>query len=1664
MARSFISGLAWVVIPRERVKDGLRLSVWVSPRLEGAESRPAAESEAEKVLRQLFENWPRNLWTAGRGEDAFKVTFRDAKGAISHEVSAEFRGTDPVSDGHDWTKAWRRLFVGDGPFKSSRAAADGQLDLVHRVTPLAPDLTPEAFFSSPMARNRALAPASTVSYDAAALLAGLKQSERGILAELFGEAPSHGAKSRTLPGLGFPETWRTVSGRRGVASQGPGLRFAQAAADGLAERTNELGGLLANLKAAERGADAQTDVYEELVKTIAAALPQDPASAVVASHNDIMSGQAANEAARRFRNLARIGLYEQATAGGRWTAENVNALFSPALFQVSVDAAMESRDPGAKGKSALAAAVALQQAEHFFARTDHDAEAAVEALSAPRTDWRDHDFLKRLSIVQGYRGLLRPLGLVFDLVVRTPENLPEFGQVEVTPPTSLRPDWVVPMRTSYTLESGPVGRFRATARGTAPNAPKPKRPVFGEALLDHGLVSIGGSGFVLATEDHDQAARRISLSRDTVEDHAVAEVLFATPDDMRGPGTLDLGTEMTPGAAALLGGDERAAFQPAAAAVTAVKPKLSERRLFKFVEARVAALKAAGALPIFPQGYAIAKTFVQVKGKVIPVYVRPILKDGALGGVSLILGDEAYRAARRMWAPHARRSSGFSLLWCDHARYVTGLKQHEAEHEKALATDGWTVLDEEDLVAGFAPEVRVMWQGRGSVPTVYSSWCALCLRNEEYRLIPGQPHLATKVIAPLSSAVFQALDAAPGLREVVKEDMVAPALFSWSGGLISVPPDFDLLRAPEDRGLQKAGDWVRFSAPDGSAPPLHYSLPDALGRWPTYQFRLRARHRGEGYLDEGWSAMSDGGVVTSGRLLRHEPLAPPRVLMSHATAQQVRDRAPRNAPPDSAAAESEETWDQRSPNTMVIREGQPVDVRHLAPHNVPLDFCTRYPVFEGAPSLRAVGSFFEARVNPATGEFPRLGDLGVEGALLPRAEQQGGGPPVFVRGRKEDRIDTPYFIDPAARSMAFEVRDELEPGELIRPDRRRVVLAPLYEGDAPDWPRARMVRLELRPSRNATIGIEWRGGDRVVVVSLPPGRTARLRVSTSPCRSLEDLSAVEQFAHDQEIGATLADPKAYRSWTAAGGNPAISPPEEIVLIHAVARPLVPPVIRALHAHRNTADFRNDARLGFEIAADARSMSEVDLMAYWTDAEDDITRPGPRSPEGSLATDPLCLDEPGMLTLDTDPYTLGDVTPEAPEVARMTSSLRRAHVFPFRDGRRYTVQCEAVGKSRYRSHFNPADRRVFTRASEKRVILEIPSTAPPTVPSPAYLLPTFGWETAYDKGGRPKQFESRRIGGGLRVYLERGMFKSGRGEQVAVLLLHPESWGDLDRPAVEHLVTRWGADPLHGDAGYDFGPRLENFLNGEKLSHVAVPPEVWPTSVPNPTSGNPRKDSFSTAWEPALPEPVRPLDIQDLAEAARPKAKFQMVAYTPQFDPDTGKWWFDILLDSGKSKYFPFIRFALARYQPVSLRGAHISKAIQLDFAQPVPDRALTVSRVPGAKRAMRVVLAGPDRRGPPGGRLENLIPANPVQVIVERRLRWRDTWVEDRSVRITPNSGGPLAKVVLADFLLEFTESTPGQRRIVIVESEKHSAPDYDESPSQRIVYADVLDLANGFF
>jgi hypothetical protein len=81
----------------------------------------------------------------------------------------------------------------------------------------------------------------------------------------------------------------------------------------------------------------------------------------------------------------------------------------------------------------------------------------------------------------------------------------------------------------------------------------------------------------------------------------------------------------------------------------------------------------------------------------------------------------------------------------------------------------------------------------------------------------------------------------------------------------------------------------------------------------------------------------------------------------------------------------------------------------------------------------------------------------------------------------------------------------------------------------------------------------------------------------------------------------------------------------------------------------------------------------------------------------------------------------------------------------------------------------------------------------------------------------------------------------------------------------------------------------------------------------------------------------------------------VLGYQPEFHPARDHWFADIAMDDGPDLW-PFVRLALARYQPRSIDGCSLSPIGLTSWVQPLPTRTTTVNR-PDENR-VRLTVSG----------------------------------------------------------------------------------------------------------
>lgn len=682
-----------------------------------------------------------------------------------------------------------------------------------------------------------------------------------------------------------------------------------------------------------------------------------------------------------------------------------------------------------------------------------------------------------------------------------------------------------------------------------------------------------------------------------------------------------------------------------------------------------------------------------------------------------------------------------------------------------------------------------------------------------------------------------------------------------------------------------------------------------------------------------------------------------------------------------------------------------------------------------AVSLREAGTLLDTTVADLDVPGARLPQPGVQLHVGPTADPPEHADPADVpRGQglstgqyvthDVDELVVPYLPDPLATGLSLHFPDA-RPG-----DRRGGLLAGestvlRYPGS---WPVPTPYRLALTSGPQ----LDGRVQGSQLTVAVPPGEQLRMRLSSAldaadlPLlglwRSLPDLlqaaPAVVEAAADGEL------------WW-------LTPSAELVLVHAVPRPVQVPRVMQLVPVR-TPGSTSTVLVG-AVDVHGPSTGRLDVEASWSEWHDDPAKPAPERLDVVAVACGTTVDvEEDLVVLVTDDGS-------APQPDGTTLRLHRG-VHAFGDTRHRVVDYVARGTTRYREFFpallTPEPDDLSVVSAPYRV--SVPSSARPGRVPVHDVLPLFRWSDGTESGHPFATRRTRRSG--LRLWLDRPWYTTGDGELLAVLL--------GSRAAADvGAVSVWGADP------------------------------VWAQQGPTEAQGLPLSDVLHLAGLDDRLEPGRPvrvpalLPLTDVTDTPQAWA----LGYAPEFSPERGRWFVDVALDPGTAVW-PFVRLSVARWQPDSLPGLQLGPITTCDWAQLPPERTTTVARTDASH--VEVTVSGPVGiplgAGPPPDRERVdlavlLARSRTVRVRLERRvaevgtdLGWQVLAVRELPVlgvagpRVT--WGGELA-VPPAD------PRRPGsdpELRVVVEEEERLRAdpsPRGVERTSSRVCYLDILPL-----
>jgi len=973
----------------------------------------------------------------------------------------------------------------------------------------------------------------------------------------------------------------------------------------------------------------------------------------------------------------------------------------------------------------------------------------------------------------------------------------------------------------------------------------------------------------------------------------------------------------------------------------------------------------------------------------------------------------------------ALRSSGLGVVRNEQARNIAEVLVRAVELNNDLVRRRELTLYAEDLIQGYRVDV---WDEKSG------KWRSLCQRIGTYRFLRIDRELTLEDEGFISPAVTQSADES-------SDDIFAhESLFHWDGWSLVAPrpgktidPN-DTPQAIENKAMTDFLLETRFRPKPGSLPRLRYGVG----------YRLRARAVDLAGNSQPLENPDDSCAIPAPSrqpfiFSRFDPVPSPQII-------------PREEP---KSGENVDHLVIKSFNESIEKDNVPTDQvsdRHVAP-----------------PKISQLDSEFHGMFDGPAGLKPEVYSL---------ICQRDGGQ--FKEMEPGEQVELPYFPDPWARGACIR---GLPYGA---PD-------PMLVEFSGDWPDFRPFRIRLQEGSQPA---RWDNSARLLTVYLKKGESVTLRLSCYFPERFLPIQGLYRWLEKPDriipqkvmqpprglpegqvqVLKTLQPPRIdltkVRALSLQGRNWLMTPFREITLMHATLQPVGKPVNKSLEAQRSLG--QTSAILFGEFALHGQSTSKAELLADWKEPVDYLNEPGPRVLDGKAHVLEFKI-EPVMtsLTLTPRPEAGKEVTQpgaaqlqtRAATVAMVKAPQTPVYRHEFGDTKFRRVNYRLVTTTRYMEQFPSnelPEETGYTRTSEP-VEVKVLNTAPPAMPKVVYVVPSFKWE----RSKKGSQITSVRRSG-LRIYLERPWYSTGEGELLAVIL--PPGLTITPKKPMAAPASSTGPTL----ASQKIQPQLQRKTVAAGLQ-VSVPPvaekykpyvtmwgadPIW-RSGPVAPPEYPLPDAFPSAVEVMGELPL--LEMPD-------EKKFIAVGHQVEYDEERQLWFCDLELDSGQA-YFPFIRLALARFQPNSVPGAHLSQVVVANFAQILPERNLSVSFNPSKLSDINITLSGVSYiqgyAGSGPGEVEAVLENKKPNLPDE--LGWEP--VKDAAVILKPQRAGASE---VGSFIWQGTLKLPSglkiqDYRIAVREYELFDTDEVDKTARtvaavthkkyKRLVYAETIKL-----
>ena len=1160
------------------------------------------------------------------------------------------------------------------------------------------------------------------------------------------------------------------------------------------------------------------------------------------------------------------------------------------------------------------------------------------------------DFHQFLSSLGNYPELMRHLGLVIDLEVPVPEGFSTSGTVRVVPawtPTAGITTTDFTPKTAYVTDKS-AQTFMA--------APGP------DAKTVDGMLKLNDDFHPVLSYDVDGAA----LKTISLVDHLQTQAARAARASKAQLSTSQLSV---------------APLQVRSEAVALDKAAPPAQGQTQVMSAPLAA-KAAESQAVTPQITMLRAA--PAAGKAAAAAPRPTLE-----------------------ALPPLRSAGISVAETGRALAMAKAMEKVTGYNQAVQTNKPedVIFHAEDVMRGYRVDI---WDSDTK------SWRSLCRRKGSYHFLEGNLTREYEDEGWVQVAVTQSADKSS--PEPTDDLYLHESMFRWDGWSLAAPrpgkhldPKGMPARGDDPNTLEKRASTdfklvTEFKVVPGSLPKLRFGV--------AYRVRARAVDLAGNGLSLDAVKPDDFSQATPPHpYTRFEPVVTPLTILTRPGVIHC------NMEATTSASSPGESLDH-----VVVRSNFDKSVEEYA---LLFGNLTKNPDYPPSPERLMVPPKTSQIMAERHGMFDSFtGGMKNASETYEIIRQRADAAiPVDALSKcpLQPGLEVPYLPDPLARGASVVLLDRQ--GNQIGSPRMISFFPPDSE-----WPAARGFKIKVVEGKDKT-SWDWNEGDRLLTVSLPKAEVVTLRISSyfgEGDRGRQNQEQMGVWNWIQEGNPT--NKSALQELAIGGRHWMMTPFKDILLTHPVQQPLTLPQFHQLTPSRllgATYSYVGDDK---PMPIDGKSTVKVDIMANWEDPIDDVTKPEPfrtssqaqvfeyqMTPDdqdisqtlepifnaeinrdirrialapaviGSAMVQPAVQTQnlkvekkPSRAVVQQAPVApTAQLAPSAQVVTPSAAVMATEFKIPphivvpllptktgyswrhdFGDTKYHKVNYQAVAATRFREYFpasTPEQPVPLTRVSEP-VAVDVPNSARPASPKILYVLPTFGWERKTDVifSKKPGGFQipgtnlegvgtvSKRTGGALRVYLDRPWYSSGDGELLGIVLWPgpaPPSGGafvatmvpsnqppDLLKP----YATQWGMDPIwYSDPTREI-PAIENFTKNVANQTGLTLDEFPPDS------------------------PVR----------------VNVAGHAVEYDKERKLWYCDIEIDLGTS-YFPFVRLALARFQPKSVPNAHLSRVMLADFAQLAPDRTATIVFDRKNLKEIEVAVSGPGYKSSAAGRTGN---------------------------------------------------------------------------------------------